>query len=156
MKNCKIGPLGSIRWYAYGHPNITALHKSTFEITKDENLTLKGDCIIGVKSEYACADLPIGIKNLLKDCNVIVEIILRTNEIVDKVVCRGCKRLMLTSTESIVVRKSTYIDGRTLCINSDKSAKDISRMLIKSLRNSNAILEITLNVYRCNDEFKIC
>ncbi|MEM0056993.1 MAG: DUF371 domain-containing protein [Candidatus Geothermarchaeota archaeon] len=144
----KLNLLNSIKWHAYGHPNITALHRSTFEITKDEDLTPKGNCIIGVKSEYACADLPAEIKDLLKNCDVIIEIILKTNGMIDRVMCRGCKRLLLTSTSSIVVRKSTYIDGRTLCINSNKSAGDLNRTLIDSLRNPNAILEVTLNVYR--------
>ncbi|HIP58595.1 MAG TPA: DUF371 domain-containing protein, partial [Archaeoglobus profundus] len=32
---------------AWGHPNITAKHRTTLEITKDEELSIRGDCIIG-------------------------------------------------------------------------------------------------------------
>ena len=31
---------------AYGHRNIRATHRSTFELTKDDYLTHRGDCII--------------------------------------------------------------------------------------------------------------
>ncbi|MEM3095074.1 MAG: DUF371 domain-containing protein, partial [Nitrososphaera sp.] len=41
----------------YGHPNVQSLHGKTVEITKDEHLTLRGDCIIGVRASKACADL---------------------------------------------------------------------------------------------------
>ena len=40
-----------------GHENILSLHKKTIEITKDSQLTVNGDCIIGVGSNLACIDL---------------------------------------------------------------------------------------------------
>ena len=33
---------------AKGHKNVLSKHKSTFEITKDKELSLSGDCIIGL------------------------------------------------------------------------------------------------------------
>ena len=50
----------------YGHPNIRSLHAKTIEITKDEHLTPRGDCIIGVKANKACADLDESFKHRLK------------------------------------------------------------------------------------------
>ena len=32
-----------------GHKNILSLHKKTIEITKDSQLTVNGDCIVGVR-----------------------------------------------------------------------------------------------------------
>ncbi|MCK4425081.1 DUF371 domain-containing protein, partial [Candidatus Bathyarchaeota archaeon] len=32
--------------FAYGHENIQATHRSTFEITKDARLSEKGDCVV--------------------------------------------------------------------------------------------------------------
>ena len=46
----------------YGHENITARHKTTLEFTKDRDLSLKGDCIIGVKADFSLPQL----KNLIK------------------------------------------------------------------------------------------
>ena len=47
---------------AYGHKNVTSLHKSTFEITTDKDLTLKGDCIIGLNSDVTLNDFPAELK----------------------------------------------------------------------------------------------
>ena len=49
------------KFKAYGHPNITAKHKTTLEFTKDKELSLRGDCIVGVKSDF---ELPL-IKNFI-------------------------------------------------------------------------------------------
>ena len=40
-----------------GHKNILSLHQKTIEITKDEELTSNGDCIVGVSANISCIDL---------------------------------------------------------------------------------------------------
>ncbi len=47
----------------YGHPNIRAMHEKTIELTKAKDITLRGDCIIGVNANKACIDLSNTIKN---------------------------------------------------------------------------------------------
>ncbi|HIP75502.1 MAG TPA: DUF371 domain-containing protein, partial [Thermococcus paralvinellae] len=37
--------------HCYGHENIKATHKSTLEITKEDFLTPRGDCIICIKAD---------------------------------------------------------------------------------------------------------
>ncbi len=54
----------------YGHPNVRSLHPKTIEITKDEHLTPRGDCIIGVRANKACADLDEALKHRLKSNSV--------------------------------------------------------------------------------------
>ena len=49
-----------------GHENIRSNHQKTIEITKESNLTPRGDCIVGVNAKYSCADLPDELKNKLK------------------------------------------------------------------------------------------
>ena len=41
----------------YGHANIRSVHPRTIEITKDPNLTLRGDCIVGIGANKSCSDL---------------------------------------------------------------------------------------------------
>tara|TARA_Y100000031_G_C8111597_1_gene333748 strand:- start:186 stop:716 length:531 start_codon:yes stop_codon:yes gene_type:complete len=36
----------------YGHENVISKHKTTLEFTKDVDLSLKGDCIVGVKADF--------------------------------------------------------------------------------------------------------
>ena len=44
---------------AYGHKNVRGTHKTTFEITKDKDLTERGTCIIGVNASYDLDELKV-------------------------------------------------------------------------------------------------
>lgn len=125
----------TIKFYAYGHPNVKATHKSTLEITRDDYLTPKGDCIIAVKAEYAVNDLPSKAKELLKHNDTKVLLKLRVGEFSDVVHAYGSKDLILESKNSMVIRKSTYVDERTLAIKADKAARDINRDLVRLLKD---------------------
>lgn len=129
---------------AYGHPNIKATHKTTLEITKENYLTLRGDCIIGVNANKAVIDLAPEFKDLIKKDDTILLVELSSGEIRDYIFAYGNKNLTLKSTESIVIRKSSYIDDRTLAVGSYKAAQDISRRLINYLKNQNRIINIRL------------
>ena len=45
-----------------GHKNILSLHEKTLEITKESDLTINGDCIVGINADLACRDLPEDFK----------------------------------------------------------------------------------------------
>jgi len=51
------------KFIAYGHKNITSRHKTTLEFTKDSNLTIKGDCIVGIKADFSLDKIKDFIKN---------------------------------------------------------------------------------------------
>jgi hypothetical protein len=46
----------------------------------------------------------------------------------------------------MVVRKSSYIDDRTLAVNADKAAADLPRKLVEKLQNPKQKARITLKV----------
>ena len=119
---------------AKGNKLIKATHKSTLEITKDSFLTERGDCIIGISSNYSVKDLPGDLKDHLLNEGKI-KITIKVDDLIDDIIAYGSKRLLLTNDKSIVIRKSNYIDDRTLAINSNKSAIDIDRKLIERLKN---------------------
>lgn len=133
-------------FYAYGHKNVRGIHKSTLEITKEEKLTLRGTCIIAVRSQYSCADLPNALKTLIKRDNVIIRLTIVTDNLKEKIVGYGNKNLKLTSKTSIVIRKSDYIDDRTLMIKADKAARDINRKIIEKLKNPSNLIKIIIQV----------
>ncbi len=126
---------------AYGHPLIKATHKSTFEITKDNYLTPRGDCIIGIKASHSVKDLPEELKEHLRKGGKI-EIIIKVEDLEDRIIAYGHPNLILTNERSIVVRKSTYIDDRTLAIRASKAARDIKREIIKELQKERELLFI--------------
>ena len=41
-----------MKFRIYGHKNMLAIHKNTLEFTKDKELTKRGDCIVGVNSDF--------------------------------------------------------------------------------------------------------
>ena len=133
-----------IIFYAWGHPNIRATHESTFEITRENHLSLKGDCIVAVKSQYACRDLPNQIKRRMKNKKTKITLILEAEGVRDKVEGYGSEKLILASPVSMVIRKSSYIDERTLMIKANKSASDLDRKLISKLKKSEAKARITI------------
>ena len=124
---------------AKGHENVLSLHKSTFEITKDKDLSLAGDCIIGLDIDKSMEDFPKGFKEKLAndDTKVIVE--LRTPNASDTIEGYGHHDLTLSHPTDIVCRKSTFVCSRTLMIKSNKAAIDLNRDLIKDLANGESM-----------------
>ncbi len=132
--------------FAYGHENIQATHRSTFEITKDARLSEKGDCVVAVSADKSMADLSPKFKKNLRKKNARVIILIETKEEAETVNAFGSQRLILTHPTDIVVRKSSYICNRTLVIQADKAACALSRELVEKLRNPKQRVKITLTV----------
>ena len=124
---------------AKGHKNVLSQHKSTFEITKDKDLTLSGDCIIGLGIDKSMENFPDDFKEKLAndDTKVIVE--LKTPNAYDKIEGFGHHDLSLSHPTDIVFRKSTFICSRTLMIKSDKAAIDLNRELVEDLANGESM-----------------
>lgn len=118
-----------------GHKNIRSLHTRTIEITKDPNLTLNGDCIIGVSATKSCSDLTSAIKNKIRRNQSIVEIDLIVEPFSIKIHGIGNDNLLLTHLHDIVLRKSNFICDRTLCLSCNVSAIQIPRKMIDLLKD---------------------
>ena len=118
-----------------GHKNIRSLHSRTIEITKDPNLTLNGDCIIGVSATKSCSDLTTAFKNKIRRDQSIVEIDLIVEPFSIKIHGIGNDNLLLTHLHDIVLRKSNFICDRTLCLSCNVSAIQIPRKMIDLLKD---------------------
>ena len=131
---------------AKGHENVLSLHKSTFEITKDNDLSLSGDCIIGLDIDKSMEDFPEEFKEMLAndDTKVIVE--LKTPNASDTIEGYGHHDLTLSHPTDMVCRKSTFVCSRTLMIKSNKAAIDLNRDLIKDLANGEP-MEVNIILY---------
>jgi uncharacterized protein len=129
-----------------GHKNILSLHSRTIEITKDANLTNKGDCIVGVSANKACVDLDISLKQKLRKSGTVVKIGIIVEPYEFNLAGFGNNNLEITHKHDIVLRKSNYVDSRTLIVSCDKSAIDIPRYLINALTNSEAKGILTIKI----------
>jgi len=130
---------------ARGHRNVQSTHKSTLEITKDDTLSKRGDCIIAVSADKVLADLSPQFKETLRGENSKITILIEAGDIAEKVNAYGNPRLILSHPTDMVVRKSSHICIRTLAIKADKAACDLSRELVERLKNREQI-KITLTV----------
>jgi hypothetical protein len=131
---------------ARGHENIRASHRSTFEITTDSELTLQGDCIIGVKASHSALDLKPFLEKLLNAPRCQIRTTLTVGPFSDTILGWISPPLLFTASSSLVWRTSSYIDDRTIAIQCDKAAKDIDRRLITALQNPQSVLEVQLIV----------
>jgi hypothetical protein len=129
---------------AYGHENIQATHKSTLEVTKEKELSKRGDCIIAVSANKALADLSLEFKRCLLREKAEITVLIEAGGITEVVKAFGSPKLILTHSTDIVIRKSNYICGRTLAIKADKAAFDLSRRLVDKLKNPRQRVKITL------------
>ncbi len=128
---------------AYGHPNITAKHRTTMEVTKDYAITPRADCIIGVRSSKAVSDLSEELKRHLLEGGQI-KINLMIQDMSFSFSAWGDSHLKLTNRTDMVIRRSTYIDDRTLAVKSNAAARDIPRNIVKALRDPRAIIVIEI------------
>ncbi|MEM3373668.1 MAG: DUF371 domain-containing protein [Candidatus Woesearchaeota archaeon] len=118
-----------------GHENLIGNHKNTFEFTKEKELTKKGDCIIGVNSNFDHTKLKELCKKFKK-----AKIIIQSDKFKDDVVFYLNKNF--DDEKEIVIRKSNFISKRTLGILAEKSAFELNRDLIKSIKNKGGFCEI--------------
>ncbi len=126
-----------------GHKNVSSLHKSTFEITKDQEIGPAADCIIGVDMDNTMNEFPQEFKSKIANKNTKITVILDSENGHDEIVGFGHDDLTLTHPTDIVCRTSDYVCSRTLMINANKSAKDLDLALIEDLKNEKE-MEVTI------------
>ena len=124
---------------AYGHKNILGTHKKTLEFTKDKDLSLNGDCIVGVKADF---DLE-KIKEFIKSGNK-VKIILTLEEISETI--NATVNDLFNDNTELVIRKSNMATERTFGILADKAAFDLSREFVKLLKNLEQEMKVVISL----------
>ncbi len=128
-----------------GHKNVSSLHKSTFEITKDVEIGPTADCIIGVDMDNSMLNFPEEFKQKIANSNTVIKVVLDTENGHDEITGWGHEDLTLTHPTDIVCRTSDYTCPRTLMIRADKAARDLDSNLIEDLKNEK-IMEVTIKL----------
>ncbi|NPA85411.1 MAG: DUF371 domain-containing protein [Crenarchaeota archaeon] len=118
-----------MRAYAFEarfHANVQALHRSTLEVTCEERLTPRGDCVALTSSTHDPSALAEACPDGWEGALVVLT---RFGGFWVRGTCApegvGC---------SFVIRKSSSRAPRTLIIGADKSASDIPREVVKKGR----------------------
>ena len=131
---------------ASGHENIEATHPTTLEITKEKRLSRRGDCIIAVGADKSLADLSDEFKECLRKPNAKLTLTIEVDGITEQISAQGSPNLILTHQFDMVVRKSSYVDDRTLAVKANKAAHDLSREFVEKLQKPKQKARITLRV----------
>ena len=118
-----------------GHKNILSLHKKTIEITKESELTVNGDCIIGINADLSCNDLPEKFKKKLQNPDTTIVFAIVADGHSFSIHGKGSEKLTLKHTNDIVLRKSAFTCSRTIAIKCDKASDDIPRAMVKKLQD---------------------
>jgi len=129
---------------AWGHPNITSEHKTTLMVTTDKHLSKGGDCIVAVRAEKSLDGLLPELKEIIRNEEAEVVFIMETSGQRLVVRGRGHPGLTLTNSSDMVIRKSSFICGRTLMIRADISALDIPPEFVRLLEGHNREVHITI------------
>ena len=127
---------------ASGHPEIRATHSMTLEITKENHLTKRGDCIIATCASKGCADLSPEFSKLMRNNQTHVTLKIEAGELSEIITGRGDTKLTLTHPTDLVARKSNYTCNRTIMVQANKSASDLNREFVKMLRDPRTQIRI--------------
>lgn len=131
---------------ARGHENVLATHRTTFEITKEANLSKRGNCVIAVSADKALNDLGFEFKEGLRKNDSRISILIEVGGVAETVNASGNSKLILDHPADIVVRKGGHISDRTLAIGADKAACDLSRKLVEELKSPKKTVKITMTL----------
>ena len=119
---------------AYGHKNIKALHKNTFEFTKDDFVTETGDCIIGIRSDFK---IPPGFAD---GSNAVIE--MEADGVKESVKAELSKDF--SSDHEMVFRRSDFLSDRTLGIHADKACIEFSEEFREKLKDPDMEIDVTI------------
>jgi hypothetical protein len=122
-----------VRFKAFGHENVIGEHKTTVEITTENHLTKQGTCILGVQTTQKLSELSSEIREMVTRETTKIVLVMEVEGIREQVTGTGGKDLTYADSVSMVARTSSFQCGRTLMINADKAASDLSRKFVSLL-----------------------
>lgn len=131
--------------HCFGHANVRALHKSTFEVTKEANLSPQGDCIIGVGADKGAIDLSPEFRKLLAEDGAKLTTVFLAGGMSVTVMSDGGHGISLTHESDLVWRRSSFVCPRTVGVYSDSTAALLPREFIDVLKTG-AEMTVTMTV----------
>ena len=122
---------------ARGHRNVTGVHRSTFEVTQDPEISTSADCIIAVGADKGAATLSDAFKKTAASDDAYITCTIEAGGFRDTVAGWGSKAMTFAVEDSMVFRVSDYVCGRTVMVHADKPAARLDRRLVAALAEGN-------------------
>jgi len=124
-------------FHAYGHKNILAAHKKTLEFTKDKELSLDGDCIVGVKADFDHRELQKIVCSHKR-----LRMTIKAGGREDSVEFIANRKF--TSSREVVLRFSEFSSDRTLGFRASKAAAQLDKELRKKMQVQGQKITVTV------------
>jgi len=118
---------------ADGHPDVSARHGKTLELTAETAIGAAATCVVGVSVGPLPGELP--------RLRGRVRLVLAAGGLTATV--DGEVNPYYASAERLVVRRSDVLDPDTFLVNASAAAADLDRALVERLRDPAARLEVT-------------
>ena len=128
-----------MKFTSKGHKNILATHKTTLEFTKDSEIKIEGDCIVGVSADFDAKEA----KELARKGGR-VRVTIQVDDLKEELT--GELNPNFSDAKEIVARMGSFASDRTLVVNADKSAKYLSRKMVEKLRNPETEIYVELAI----------
>jgi hypothetical protein len=130
---------------ARGHGNVTAAHRSTFEVTRDPEITRAADCIIAVAADKAASLLSEEFKAAAARDDARITAAITCGGMRDTVRGWGSRAMTFEDDRSMVFRVSSFVCGRTVMIDASKPASGLDRALVARLATgADVTVELTV------------
>ena len=129
------------KFHAYGHPHILGTHKTTLEFTKDGEISLEGNCIVGVKADFELSKLRELIEKSSNN-NIAITIELPDKKIKETIL--AAINLNFGDDTELVIRKTNFISKRTFATSSDKAAFELNREFINFLKEKKSKISVAI------------
>lgn len=126
---------------------VRSLHPTTIEITTEEHLTEKGDCIVGVGAAKGCSQLSETLKTALRSEQARVTIRVLVGNESFELTAEGDKGLKLSHPHDMVIRRSRFTSDRTLAVGASAAARDIPRSIVSKLKNAETVGALEIEVH---------
>ncbi len=101
---------------------------------------------MGVNATSGCKDIPSKLKKKLKDPNSTINFSIDVGDYSFKFSGKGHKKLILSHSDDIVIRKSNFVCPRTLAVGCDKASDSIPRKIIHVLQDPKVKGTLTIDV----------
>ncbi len=147
------GIMDSIHFH--GHKNIIGSHRNTLEITRENEISKRADCIIGVRSSKGCSGLSPALAKHIQNSGAL-SFVIRVENYSFAFSGIGSSELTLKHDSEIVLRRSDYVSERTAAIHCSAAAIDIPREIVWKLKDPTClgILEVRAVASPAEKEFE--
>jgi hypothetical protein len=119
---------------AAGHPSIRATHRKTLELTRDQEITERATCVVGVATRLD--------EDALAELHGAVALTLATGD--ESVTVRGRLNPAFQPGDPLVARRAPDVTRNAVIVEADTAAEDLPRSFVERLAQPGVDIAVTV------------